>query len=59
MECRSRKNLDFLLEKIMEEKGEGIMLRRQGSKYEHGRSPSLIKMKVLDSLMFYIFINIY
>jgi hypothetical protein len=34
------------VQNIIEEGGEGLILQRQGSLYERGRSPSLLKVKV-------------
>lgn len=34
------------LNMITGDRGEGVILRRHGSRYEHGRSDSLIKIKV-------------
>jgi ATP-dependent DNA ligase len=38
--------LYFMLENITTNGGEGVILRKKGSLYEHGRSPSLLKFKV-------------
>lgn len=43
--CRGREHLLELLAKIELQGGEGLMLRRPGSVYEHRRSKSLLKVK--------------
>jgi hypothetical protein len=35
-----------MIEGILEDGGEGVILRKVGSKYEHGRTSALIKLKV-------------
>jgi hypothetical protein len=44
--CTSKKQLIKSLRIILDEGGEGVILRRPGSKYEHGRSNHLFKLKV-------------
>ena len=44
--CASKKQLIKALKIILDEGGEGVILRRPGSKYEHGRSNHLFKLKV-------------
>ena len=39
-------HLKFMLHSILEDAGEGIIARKVGSVYEHGRTSSLIKLKV-------------
>lgn len=34
------------MKKVVSEGGEGIVLRAEGSAYEHGRSRSMLKIKV-------------
>ena len=46
--------MDKLLEFIAQNAGEGVILRKPSSVYEHGRSSSLVKVKV--SHLFYLFI---
>eukprot|EP00026_Physarum_polycephalum_P002270 Phypoly_transcript_02276.p1 GENE.Phypoly_transcript_02276~~Phypoly_transcript_02276.p1 ORF type:complete len:794 (+),score=74.23 Phypoly_transcript_02276:119-2500(+) len=36
---------DTIVQNIVQQEGEGIIMRKEGSPYEHGRSSSLIKMK--------------
>lgn len=43
----SKLMIDNALEAIMNDGGEGVILRKQKSLYESGRSASLIKLKVL------------
>jgi hypothetical protein len=39
-------HLSSTVQGIIEDGGEGVILRKIGSIYEHGRSPSLLKIKV-------------
>jgi ATP-dependent DNA ligase len=34
------------MQNIVEDEGEGVILRKCGSPYEHGRTPLLVKLKV-------------
>ncbi len=43
--CRGREHLDCELDRIAALGGEGVMLREPGSRYEAGRSPTLLKIK--------------
>lgn len=43
--CRSAKHLRQFEEEIAQAGGEGVMLRKPGSRYSHSRSPSLLKSK--------------
>jgi DNA ligase 1 len=45
MECRSLDHLREALTRVESLGGEGIMLRQPGSRYEHGRSTTLLKVK--------------
>ena len=45
----------MLQETIVENEGEGVILRRKGSLYEHGRSLSLLKLKVYFVLFPFLF----
>jgi ATP-dependent DNA ligase len=45
--CTAKIQLEVVTENIIEDGGEGIILRNVGSFYEHGRTSSLIKLKVL------------
>eukprot|EP00026_Physarum_polycephalum_P003660 Phypoly_transcript_03673.p1 GENE.Phypoly_transcript_03673~~Phypoly_transcript_03673.p1 ORF type:complete len:675 (+),score=95.36 Phypoly_transcript_03673:213-2237(+) len=47
--CKRRKVLKFLLKSILEDGGEGVVLRKPASIYESGRSPYLVKMKAAQS----------
>eukprot|EP00026_Physarum_polycephalum_P001724 Phypoly_transcript_01726.p1 GENE.Phypoly_transcript_01726~~Phypoly_transcript_01726.p1 ORF type:complete len:978 (+),score=124.21 Phypoly_transcript_01726:128-3061(+) len=42
---RNSEQLDFVLQSIIDDGGEGAILRKVGSFFEHGRSTSLIKLK--------------
>lgn len=44
--CKDQKHLLKMVEGIIDHAGEGVILRKRGSFYEHGRSSSLLKMKV-------------
>lgn len=44
--CDSPKKIRVILKKIVENNGEGIVLRKPNSLYFHGRSPALVKLKV-------------
>jgi ATP-dependent DNA ligase len=35
-----------MVKTILDNAGEGVILRKMGSRYEHGRSTSLLKFKV-------------
>ena len=41
--------VDWISQDIIEDGGEGVILRKVGSFYEHGRTSSLIKLKVPNS----------
>lgn len=44
--CKDKFQLKLFVEKIINDSGEGVILRKRGSLYEHGRSPDLLKLKV-------------
>ena len=44
-ECTGKAHLDAELKKIEKQNGEGLMLRKAGSVYEHKRSRTLLKVK--------------
>lgn len=46
MKCKKGTHLREMMEGIVEGGGEGIMLRKIASFYEHGKSQSLLKIKV-------------
>ena len=46
MLCRDPVLLEAMSRLIIEDEGEGVILRKPGSKYDSGRSPSLLKLKV-------------
>jgi len=45
VKCEGRAHLENELQKVMSMGGEGLMLRQPGSKYAHGRSDTLLKVK--------------
>jgi len=47
LKCRDRKYMDNYTRHIIKRGGEGVILRKPGSLYEHGRSHLLLKYKVL------------
>ena len=47
--CLGSKHLSGMMKEILENGGEGIILRKVKSLYEHGRTPNLIKLKVQKS----------
>eukprot|EP00026_Physarum_polycephalum_P000547 Phypoly_transcript_00548.p1 GENE.Phypoly_transcript_00548~~Phypoly_transcript_00548.p1 ORF type:complete len:911 (+),score=120.65 Phypoly_transcript_00548:114-2846(+) len=47
--CISKNHLDIFLRSILEHGGEGAMLRKVGSPYEHGRSNNLLKLKATQN----------
>lgn len=57
MKCKSGTHANEMVERIIEDKGEGIMLRKIGSLYEHGKSQSLLKIKVF--ILVSLFINFF
>ena len=44
--CRDPSTLTSVVQAILNDKGEGVVLRRPRSQYDHGRSFSLLKIKV-------------
>eukprot|EP00026_Physarum_polycephalum_P000368 Phypoly_transcript_00368.p1 GENE.Phypoly_transcript_00368~~Phypoly_transcript_00368.p1 ORF type:complete len:1106 (+),score=136.69 Phypoly_transcript_00368:1680-4997(+) len=45
MLCVDQKGVSFFLKNVMDDGGEGIILRKPGSFYVHGRSDALVKLK--------------
>eukprot|EP00026_Physarum_polycephalum_P001458 Phypoly_transcript_01460.p1 GENE.Phypoly_transcript_01460~~Phypoly_transcript_01460.p1 ORF type:complete len:826 (+),score=126.37 Phypoly_transcript_01460:385-2862(+) len=43
--CRSRYHLNDFMQLVVDEGGEGVILRKERSLYEHGKSLSLLKIK--------------
>eukprot|EP00026_Physarum_polycephalum_P001049 Phypoly_transcript_01050.p1 GENE.Phypoly_transcript_01050~~Phypoly_transcript_01050.p1 ORF type:complete len:906 (+),score=142.25 Phypoly_transcript_01050:476-3193(+) len=43
--CNNRRHLKRTLKSIIRDGGEGVILRRPKSMYEHGRTPNLMKLK--------------
>jgi hypothetical protein len=50
--CEDQQTLSTFLTWILDDAGEGAVLRRPASLYEHGRSSDLLKLKVTLSLSF-------
>lgn len=48
--CTGLDHLVSELDRVRAEGGEGLMLRKPGSQYEHGRSRTLLKVKVFEDL---------
>ena len=46
--CADYNHLSLVVQNILEEKGEGGILRKMNSKYVNGRSNDLIKLKVCN-----------
>ena len=49
--CKGSAHMNTFVEEIVEYGGEGVIVRKVGSHYLHGRNTSLIKLKVLLSLL--------
>jgi len=47
--CLGKGHLNSLIQIVINDSGEGVILRQQGSLYEQGRTGSLIKLKVLPT----------
>eukprot|EP00026_Physarum_polycephalum_P000948 Phypoly_transcript_00949.p1 GENE.Phypoly_transcript_00949~~Phypoly_transcript_00949.p1 ORF type:complete len:1118 (+),score=84.56 Phypoly_transcript_00949:49-3402(+) len=45
LKCKNLASISKTVQAIIDEEGEGVILRRCGSKYEHGRNSDLIKLK--------------
>ena len=45
--CNRKQMLTSSVNRIITDGGEGVILRKPGSVYEHGRSTSLVKLKVI------------
>eukprot|EP00026_Physarum_polycephalum_P001538 Phypoly_transcript_01540.p1 GENE.Phypoly_transcript_01540~~Phypoly_transcript_01540.p1 ORF type:complete len:1069 (+),score=95.14 Phypoly_transcript_01540:45-3251(+) len=43
--CKNSKHLNTLVQGVIDDEGEGVIMRKVGSLYENGRSPNLIKLK--------------
>lgn len=46
VECKNNKHVNLQLKNIIQDGGEGVILRKKGSLYEHGRTTNLLKLKV-------------
>ena len=44
--AKSEAHMKFILHGVLEDAGEGLIARKVGSLYEHGRTSSLLKIKV-------------
>lgn len=55
MKCTSEKQADKATKELIRDNGEGIILRKPGSFYEHSRSSNLLKLKVLLFFLSFIF----
>lgn len=44
--CTNQIHLTKALQQIINDEGEGVILRKPNSEYEHGRSTALLKLKV-------------
>ena len=53
MLCRNRAVPKIAARNIIRDGGEGVIMRKPGSPYEHGRNESLVKLKVY---LYYLFI---
>lgn len=49
--CTNSKICEKFMESIIEDDGEGIILRKPNSIYEHGRSNNLFKLKVINIII--------
>ena len=49
VKCSHNFHVDISLQRILEDGGEGLILRKMASQYEQGRSRNLIKLKVSRS----------
>lgn len=58
IKCSSSKQVKKMMENILSEGGEGVVLRKSGSLYSQGRSPSLLKLKVLNNFLI-VFLYVY
>ena len=56
--CKHSKHLNVLVQEVIDDGGEGVIMRKVGSLYEHGRSPNLIKLKV-SLLCLYLYLYFY
>lgn len=45
--CTNKKQLEVMMKGVIEEGGEGLVLNKRFSKYDNGRTPNLVKLKVL------------
>jgi ATP-dependent DNA ligase len=48
MACKNSSHLYEMVKEVIEEEGEGLIVQRAASEYEHGRTLSLIKLKVRE-----------
>lgn len=57
-QCTGKEHLKRVFDRIINEGGEGVILRNARSMYEHGRSPNFCKLKVRVQLLFLLTICI-
>ena len=50
--CEGSAHLNSVIGKIIDSGGEGMIMRRVSSRYERGRNPHLIKLKVFFFVLF-------
>jgi hypothetical protein len=48
MLCTSNTQLNLMVQQVINDEGEGVILQKCGSLYEPGRTPDLLKLKVLN-----------
>jgi len=58
-ECKGKEHLQKEFEKIIEQGGEGLTIRKPNFLYELKRSESILKVKVFIYLFIYLFLCIY
>jgi DNA ligase 1 len=59
IECEDRQHLEKILQDIVDNGGEGIILRNPSTPYEAGRSPGFLKHKVLRIFLFFCFLFLF
>ena len=61
VKCKGREHTDKELDRVQNLGGEGLMIRKPGSKYDRGRSYSLLKIKTFYDadvrVMFFLLIS--
>jgi hypothetical protein len=46
VQCCDNSHVNEMIEAILDDGGEGVIMRKMGSQYEHGRTTALLKLKV-------------